>query len=259
VLFAATGSTFIICRIDPFIPIFRISGSLVSLLLSAAFLAAALFVGRPYCRFLCPYGALLKLAAGVARWRVRVTPDFCTQCKLCAESCPFGVIAEPSTAVVTPKSLPVERRRFLALLALLPVLVVVGGFTGVRFGEVAARVNPNVRLAAQFIANQNGADLQFSDKADELAFIRAQHSAAALLPVAEAALQRFRVGGAIFGAWVGLVIGARLLAFAAGRKRTDYEPERTGCFACARCFSFCPQERVRLGLPVDSPVSAKAA
>jgi hypothetical protein len=114
-------------------------------------------------------------------------------------------------------------------------------------------------LAAEFVANQNGTDLQFSDKADELAFIRSQHSAAALLPVALAILHRFRIGGAIFGAWVGLVIGARLLASAAGRKGTDYEPERTGCFACARCFSFCPQERVHLGLPVDSPVPAKAA
>ena len=61
VLFAATGSAFIICQYDPFVPIFRMSGRSLMVLCGAALLLLGVFVGRPYCRFLCPYGALLKL------------------------------------------------------------------------------------------------------------------------------------------------------------------------------------------------------
>ena len=95
VLFAATGSAFIICQYDPFVPIFRMSGRTLMVLSGAALLLLGMFVGRPYCRFLCPYGALLKLGASFSRRRVRVTPDYCTQCRLCEASCPFGAMREP--------------------------------------------------------------------------------------------------------------------------------------------------------------------
>ena len=100
VAYAATGTGFVICRYDPFVPLFRLSGSFFILSAGASFLLLGMFVGRPYCRFLCPYGALLKLASLVSKWRVRVTPDYCTQCRLCENSCPFGVIREPSAGAV---------------------------------------------------------------------------------------------------------------------------------------------------------------
>ena len=66
VLFAATGSAWIICRYDPFVGLFRLTSSASMLALSAAFLGVGLFIGRPYCRWLCPYGAILALlVAGV--------------------------------------------------------------------------------------------------------------------------------------------------------------------------------------------------
>jgi hypothetical protein len=95
--------------------------------------------------------------------------------------------------------------------------------------------------------------MELPDKPDELALLRAERVADQLLPAAQSALRRFRVGGAIFGAWIGLVIGVRLILFMAGRRREEFEPERTGCFACARCFGYCPQERLRLGLPAEIP------
>jgi ferredoxin len=253
VLFAATGSTFIICRYDPFIPIFRLSGSLFSLILAGVFVVAALFVGRPYCRFLCPYGALLKLASAVSRWRVRITPDVCTQCTLCAESCPFGVIAVPGSSTITPKNLSAERLRLALLFALVPALILCGALAGVRFGEWTSSVNPDVKLAAQYVTLRSGQKIELPDKPAEMALLRAERVADQLLPAAQSALRRFRIGGAIFGAWIGLVIGVRLILFMAGRRREEFEPERTGCFACARCFGYCPQERLRLGLPAEPP------
>lgn len=136
VVFAAAGSGFLICRFDPLVPFFRFNGSALMLGLGAAFLAVGLFVGRPYCRFLCPYGALLRLVSGVAKWRVRVTPGKCTQCALCRESCPFGAMREPPVggAPATPQARVAARRRLVGAFVLLPLWMGLGAWVGSRFG-----------------------------------------------------------------------------------------------------------------------------
>ncbi|MEI7958891.1 MAG: hypothetical protein WCI40_07255, partial [Verrucomicrobiota bacterium] len=60
-------------------------------------------------------------------------------------------------------------------------------------------------------------------------------------------------GGGLFGAWVGLVIGGKLIALSVRRNRTDFEPDSGACFACARCFEYCPSERMRRGLIPAEP------
>jgi len=54
----------------------------------------------------------------------------------------------------------------------------------------------------------------------------------------------------------------KLLAPSFARRRSEYEPDRAGCFACARCFESCPQERARRGWAVGEiaaqPAQAKA-
>ncbi|MCB1126456.1 MAG: 4Fe-4S binding protein, partial [Verrucomicrobiae bacterium] len=78
VLLAATGSTFLFCRYDPFVPLFRLSGNVLMVSVGLGLLILGMFVGRPYCRFICPYGALLRITSAVSRWRVRITPNYCT-------------------------------------------------------------------------------------------------------------------------------------------------------------------------------------
>ena len=51
VLFAATGTDFIICRYDPFVGIFRMDAAFHMVVLGIAFLLMGMFVARPYCRF----------------------------------------------------------------------------------------------------------------------------------------------------------------------------------------------------------------
>jgi polyferredoxin len=83
---------FIICRFDPFVGFFRLTGSAWMLGLGGFLLLIGTVVGRPYCRFLCPYGGLLGVVSRFAYWPVRITPDEELDCGLCIESCPFGAI-----------------------------------------------------------------------------------------------------------------------------------------------------------------------
>lgn len=90
----ATDRDFIICRFDPFVGFFRFSGTLHMFLIGGAILLIGLFVGRPYCRYLCPYGALLSVFSRVAGKSVSITPSRELDCGLCNEACPYGAIEQ---------------------------------------------------------------------------------------------------------------------------------------------------------------------
>ncbi len=259
VLFAATGSTFLFCQYDPFVPIFRMNGRVLMVLSGAALLLLGVFVGRPYCRFLCPYGALLRMGATLAKWRVRVTPDVCTQCRLCEASCPFGAMREPEAGKPEPRVLSSDRRRLGLLLLLLPLLIAGGAWLGHRFSLPASRLHPTVSLAERYLRERDTPPKSGALSPDDLALERARQAPKELLTEAARIREQFRWGGWIFGAWVGLVIGVKLLSLALRRKRTDYEPDRGSCFACARCFEYCPNELVRRGLtPAPLPETGVA-
>ena len=97
VIFAATGTAFIICRYDPFVAFFRLGGNANMLVFGSCVLIVSVLVGRPYCRYLCPYGAILGLLSRIAKWHLRIVPGECIQCRLCEEACPYGAIHPPTT------------------------------------------------------------------------------------------------------------------------------------------------------------------
>ena len=63
--------------------------------------------------------------------------------------------------------------------------------------------------------------------------------------------RRFRTAAGWLGAWVGLVIGVKLISLSIRRRRVDFQPDRTNCVSCGRCFWYCPVEQARLGLIRD--------
>ena len=78
-----------ICRFDPFVGFFRRTGAPHMLLIGGAFLLAGMFIGRPYCRYLCPYGGLLAWCTRLARRGVTITPDKELDCGLCTGRLPL--------------------------------------------------------------------------------------------------------------------------------------------------------------------------
>jgi polyferredoxin len=246
VLFAATGSAFLICRYDPFVAFFRLSGSTTMLIVGGVMLLISVFIGRPYCRFLCPYGALLRLVSPLAKWRVTITPDDCVQCRLCEDACPFGEIRHP-----TPKDAPIKRTegktRLAVLLALLPVFVAIGAGLGRVSSGMLSRVDPTVRTARMVWFEEKGSARGLTKETE--AFWKHNRPTAELYSEAAAIGKKFRVGGVYFGGWIGLVIGLKLIGLSIRRRRADYEADSAGCVACGRCYWSCPVERVRHGDP----------
>jgi ferredoxin len=244
VMFAALGTAFVICRYDPFVGFFRMGASANMLVLGACFLVVGIFVGRPYCRYLCPYGAILGIVSRWSKWQVRIPPERCVQCRLCEDACPYGAIREP-TAALLPDERVRGRRRLATLLIFCPVLIGAGFWLGRQLEVPLARLHPAVRLADRIALEQTGRIEGTVDASD--AFRNTGRGADDLYREAAAISSRFRQAGGWFGAWVGLVIGAKLIHLSVRRRRSDYQPDRTACVSCGRCFWYCPGEQARQG------------
>jgi NosR/NirI family nitrous oxide reductase transcriptional regulator len=106
-----------------------------------------------------------------------------------------------------------------------------------------ARVHPQVRLAERVRLEQSGLVEGTTDASD--AFRASGRDSRDLYHEATQLRYEYGLGGALLGGFLGLVIVGKLLALAVQRRRPDYEADRAGCFACGRCYSYCPKERQR--------------
>ncbi len=79
---------------SPFAALFNLGGGLAALILLGLTLLASLFVYRPFCRYVCPTGALLGLMARLSRLRVFVSN--CTGCQLACRKCEIGALTCPT-------------------------------------------------------------------------------------------------------------------------------------------------------------------
>lgn len=57
----------------------------------AVLLVLSVFVCRPFCRYLCPLGALYAPFNKFAFYRYQVENDLCTSCGQCQKACSFGI------------------------------------------------------------------------------------------------------------------------------------------------------------------------
>ncbi len=245
VMFAALGSTFIICKYDPFVTFFRLSGNFTIVVLSVSMLVICLFVGRPYCLFLCPYSVLLRHFSRLSLWRVTVAPESCCQCQLCEDACPFGAITKPTPLHMQGPE-EKDRRRLAWLLILTPVFILLGGWLFSLAGDTFARMHHTVRLAERVTLEEAGMVEGFTDASQ---FFRDSGEPKEVLYQEAINVQnRFTLGAWMLGGFMGLVLAGKLIKHSLFRKRTDYDADRAACLACGRCYSYCPLETGQLEL-----------
>lgn len=242
VVFAAAGSEFLICSYDPFVGFFRFSASLGMLLLGGGLLLASMFVGRTYCRFLCPYGVVLRTLSVVAKWPVHVSPTTCISCKLCQEACPFGALNRPRVGIAAGERF----RRTMVAGVLGAAAIALGGIGGYQGRGLWSRLDSTVQLAQAVEASEKG--MPPADYEDNLTAWRKSGETPEQLYVRAATVTaHLGLGAAIAGAWLGSVIAFRLLKWGRGLPRAIYDADAGTCVACARCFASCPVELERLG------------
>jgi len=239
VLFAATGSAYVICRLDPFVSLFRLSGELPMILTGILFLLVGTVIARPYCRFLCPYGVLLNWMSRLSKYHATVTPTECVKCRLCETACPFDAIEFPQSHS-TPEAREKGLQRLTLMILLLPVLIGVGGWSASRLAPMLARMNPTVRLAETMHLNPQ--HITASQNFEVTAFNGSGIMLEDLEKQASTLQAHFRTGSWALGGFLGAILGFGLIGASIKHRREIYEPNRGTCLSCARCYLSCPVE-----------------
>jgi NosR/NirI family nitrous oxide reductase transcriptional regulator len=238
-LFAATGSQFIICRYDPFVGIFRLDAPYTMIIFGSLLLLAGIFLNRPYCRYLCPYGVLQNIFSRFAGRHLTITPAECINCRLCEEVCPYDAIL-PSDAALNIERPEISRKRFILYFLLIPVLAVAGGLVFYNLAPSLSSVNSNVRLAKE-IRLEKETGVEAVSKA-ATTFKEAGKTENELFSEELFIINRYKKATPWVGIFLGLSIGIGFVSQSIRKTRTEYKPNQGRCYSCGRCFKYCPVE-----------------
>jgi NAD-dependent dihydropyrimidine dehydrogenase PreA subunit len=237
ILFSSTNSQFIICRYDPFVGIFRFDAPYTMIIFGALLLLSGVFVNRPYCRFLCPYGVLLNIFSRFAGKHLTITPAECTNCRLCEEVCPYNAII-PSNLEERPEETEKSRKHFIQYFVLVPVFAIAGALLLYNLAPVLSGANSNVRLARE-IREEKKSGIESTLK-DVIAYKESGKTESELFNEEAVIIGRFRNDSPWAGAFLGISLGIGMISFTIKSRRTEYKPHQGKCYSCGRCFKYCP-------------------
>ena len=241
VLFAVTNSAFIICRFDPFVGIFRLGGDLGLIIFGILLLIASIFTGRPFCRFICPYGALLSLFARVSIFKIELTKKQCINCELCHNACPVDAIKPPYDNKVQENRL-LGVKRILNYFVVLPLMIGAGALLMRSVSSDLSKINKDVKLYD--LVKQQEADPKDILPLELEAFYGNDNNSVENLTERYHMIQAdFKHYATLTGAVIGLIIGITLVNLSIKRTRKQYEIAHKNCVACGKCFSYCPQNK----------------
>ncbi len=234
---AGSGGNFYFCRLDPFYGIFGFSTSGALWGIALFWLITGLFISRPFCRYLCPYGVLLRFFALLSPRKVEITTGDCVRCMLCEQGCPNGAVIapEPLKSMEDHES---GRHRMGQILTLTPWVVLLCALAGFWLAGPVALKHSEVMLTR---------DLERGNVTKSAEAFAASGRPLLELQQSAAKAKRFiRIGLTLSGAIFGAVLMLELLALARRRfSGSAYQVDRGLCFACGRCYEVCPVEKKR--------------
>jgi len=62
-----------------------------SLVVLGVVLIGSLFIERPWCKYACPYGAVLGLVSKISIFKIKRKTSACNNCTLCDRNCPMNI------------------------------------------------------------------------------------------------------------------------------------------------------------------------
>ena len=238
ILYAATRSQFLICRLDPFIGLFRLGGDIGVMGFGVVLLVMSVFIGRPFCRFLCPYGALLSVFSSLSWKRLEITGRGCINCALCSVSCPVDAIRAPQSSR-TKEERTRGVQRVILFAVLLPVLTVAGALLVGSQSEALSLAHKDVYLYELLLRQEASPELDVPLEVETF------HALGGDVEALRARVDDVRSDYVLYahlaGALIGFVVGFKLLKLSLKRGRRTYEIDMARCTACGRCFNYCPQ------------------
>ena len=89
--------------VDAKMLLFFLSPSHLTVAVLVGLIALSVLIRNPWCRFLCPYGALLGIVARFSPVYVSRDQTLCINCKKCAQVCPTCIKVYNKEAVRTPE------------------------------------------------------------------------------------------------------------------------------------------------------------
>ena len=237
VLFAATESQFLICRYDPFVGIFRIDAPYTMVIFGGLLLVVGIFVNRPYCRYLCPYGVLQNIFSRFSLKHATISPAECKVCRLCESGCPYDVILQSDPE---PHEEKTEKSAKGSLIYLLMIPVLAAAFAVILYNLAPALsvVNDNVKLAREVRLEKEKGVKAVSKAA--VAFFESGKTENELFQEEQHIIGRFKKGAPWVGIFLGLSLGIGFFRLTVREIRPFYEIDRGRCYSCAKCFKFCP-------------------
>lgn len=94
IILTASSKVMLLEKVNPyhaFLGIFTKSISIIGFLILCIVIVLSLFIHRPWCKYLCPYGALLGIFNKVKVFRVVRKDMTCVGCKSCIKVCPMNI------------------------------------------------------------------------------------------------------------------------------------------------------------------------
>jgi len=98
----ATLGYLVFWNFDPYYTLFNFWTGEVAiggLIVLGIIILASLFVERPWCKYLCPYGALLGIFNTFRIFKIKRNPSTCISCGACDRACPMNITVSKSRVV----------------------------------------------------------------------------------------------------------------------------------------------------------------
>jgi len=98
----ATSATLFFADYDPYYALFNFwtgEVAISGLIILGVVLLASLFMERPFCKYACPYGAILGVFNLFRVFKIKRNISTCTDCKACDHACPMNIEVSTSKIV----------------------------------------------------------------------------------------------------------------------------------------------------------------